>query len=444
MLLAIPSSHVEVENIPPHFFVAAMGDPPPHARDRPHMRKSLVPMSSPMVTNPPSTEREELLVFGIIGIPQVLALILLAAFFAQCAWFIVHVPMSQVEANYILQGIGHAQGIYNASDEWRSPLVALTAALPVIPLLHGQNGMAVDQFWLDQHRWFVRMPFLIVGLLLGASVWYVARRMFGNQGGYLALGIYCFSPGIIAHSSLAGPEILGAWGAFGIIFTAIATAHTLYAPREVVLWNIKRILLLGVSVAIAVGSQWVLVWLLVPALAFMIWAVPHRRAAALAILGSATVIGFALIAVTYGVHISRFAHGLATAKWFGVSFEAFHTTLLSLILGFYGNASPATGLLFVIAFGTYLAWRRTRFFGNSAPLIVSVMLLVIGIFMAVNVGALFFFYALPFLLVFASGVFADLLESKDPGVPAGIGYGLMLAQVIYSLVGLMRVFSRGA
>jgi hypothetical protein len=176
----------------------------------------------------------------------------------------------------------------------------------------------------------------------------------------------------------------------------------------------------------------------------MIWAVPHRRAAALAILGSATVIGFALIAVTYGVHISRFAHGLATAKWFGVSFEAFHTTLLSLILGFYGNASPATGLLFVIAFGTYLAWRRTRFFGNSAPLIVSVMLLVIGIFMAVNVGALFFFYALPFLLVFASGVFADLLESKDPGVPAGIGYGLMLAQVIYSLVGLMRVFSRGA
>ena len=401
-------------------------------------------MSSPIVTKPPlPVDREPLLVFGFVGIPQVIALILLAAFLAQCAWFIVHVPMSQVEANYILQGLGHVQGIYTASDEWRSPLVALTAALPVVPLLRGQNMLAVDQFWLDQHRWFVRTPFLLVGLLLGASVWYVARRMFGNQGGYLALGVYCFSPGIIARSSLAGPEILGAWGAFGIIFTAIATAHTLYAPREVILWNWKRILLLGVSIALAVGSQWVLVWLLVPALVFMLWAVPHRRAAACAILGSATAFAAILIAITYGIHISRFAHSLATAKWMSISFEAFRTNLLSLILGFYGNASPATGLLFLVALGTYLGWRRSRFFGNSAPLIVSVVLLAGGILMAIDVGALFFFYALPFLLVFSAGVFADLFESREPGVPYGIGYGLLLAQVIYSVVGLMRVFSRG-
>ncbi len=401
-------------------------------------------MSSPIITKPsPSVEREALLVFGFIGIPQIIAAILLAAFLAQCAWFIVHVPMSQVEANYILQGLGHEQGIYTASDEWRSPIVPLMAALPVVPWLRGQNMMAVDQFWLDQHRWFVRAPFLLVGFLLGASVWYVARRMFGNQGGYLALGVYCFSPGIIARSSLAGPEIVGAWGAFGIIFTAIATAHTLYAPREVILWNWKRILLLGVSIALAVGSQWVLIWLLVPALAFMLWAVPHRRLAASTILAAATAIGFALIAVAYGLHPSRFVHGLATAKWISVSLDAFRTNLLSLILGFYGNASPATGLLFVIALGTYFAWKRARFFGNSAPLIVAAMLLAGGILMAVNVGALFFFYALPFLLVFAAGVFADLFESREPGVPYGIGYGLLLAQIIYSIVGLMRVFSRG-
>ena len=402
-------------------------------------------MSSSLVTTPSlSEDHEPLLVFGFIGIPQVIALVLLAAFLAQCAWFIVHVPMSQVEANYILQGLGHVQGIYNASDEWRSPLVPLTAALPIVPLLRGRNMLAVDQFWLDQHRWFVRTPFLLVGLLLGASVWYVARRMFGNQGGYLALGVYCFSPGIVARSSLAGPEILGAWGAFGLIFTAIATAHTLYAPREVVLWNWKRILLLGVSIALAVGSQWVLVWLLVPALAFMLWAVPHRRGAAIAILGAATVFAALLIAVTYGIHPSRFVHGLAAAKWMSAGFEAFRTNLLSLILGFYGNASPATGLLFLVALGTYLAWRRARFFGNSAPLIVSLVLLAGGILMAVNVGALFFFYALPFLLVFSAGVFADLFESREPGVAYGIGYGLLLAQIVYSLIGLMRVFSRGA
>jgi hypothetical protein len=434
---------VEVENIPPHFLLRTLFATMPSATSS-RMRKLIRPMSSPIITKPSSSvEREELLVFGFIGIPQVIAALLLVAFLAQCAWFITHVPMSQVEANYILQGLGHEQGLYNASDEWRSPLVPLTAALPIVPLLRGQNMLAVDQFWLDQHRWFIRSPFLLVGLLLGASVWYVARRMFGNKGGYLALGVYCFSPGIIAHSSLAGPEILGAWGAFGMIFTAIATAHTLYAPREVILWNWKRILLLGVSIALAVGSQWVLVWLLVPAAAFMLWAVPHRRGAALTILAAATAFAAFLLSITYGFHLSRFAHGLATAKWMSVSLDAFHTNLLPLILGFYANASPATGLLFIVALGTYLAWRRARFFGNSAPLIVALSLLVVGILMSVDVGALFFFYALPFLLVFACGVFADLFETKDPGVPYGIGYGLALAQVIYSVIGLMRVFSRG-
>jgi Dolichyl-phosphate-mannose-protein mannosyltransferase len=433
---------VEVENIPPHFCTRIVIGLP--AALSPYMRKSIRPMSSPSPSQTPTpVEREELFVFGFIGIPQVIAAILLVFFIAQCAWFISHVPMSQVEANYILQGIGHSQGIYTASDEWRSPLVALTAALPVLPLLHGQNMLAVDQFWLDQHRWFVRTPFLLVGLLLGASVWYVARRMFGNQGGYLALGIYCFSPGIIAHSSLAGPEILGAWGAFGIIFTAIATAHTLYAPREVILWNWKRIVLLGVSIALAVGSQWVLVWLLIPAAAFMLWAVPHRRSAAMAILGAATVIATILIAITYGFHPARFIHSLATAKWMGLSLEAFHTNIASLLLGFYVNASPATGLLFLVALGTYLGWKRSRFFGNTAPLVVAVALLLGGILMALNVGALCFFYALPFLLVFAAGVFADLFESKQQGIAFGVGYGLFLGQIVYSVIGLMRVFSRG-
>ena len=83
--------------------------------------------------------------------------------------------------------------------------------------------------------------------MLGGSLWYVTRRLYGNPGGYIALTLYCFSPGMIV--SAAGSQNLGemggVWGAFGTIFTAIAVAHTLYAPREVVLWNWKRILLLG-------------------------------------------------------------------------------------------------------------------------------------------------------------------------------------------------------
>ena len=65
----------------------------------------------------------------------------------------------------------------------------------------------------------------------------------------------------------AEPEVGAAWGAFGAIFTAIAVAHTLYAPREVILWNWRRIVLLGLSLALAVGSQFSLVIVVPVALA---------------------------------------------------------------------------------------------------------------------------------------------------------------------------------
>ena len=32
-----------------------------------------------------------------------------------------------------------------------------------------------------------RTPHLMSGLLLGASLWYVARRLYGNEGGFIAL-----------------------------------------------------------------------------------------------------------------------------------------------------------------------------------------------------------------------------------------------------------------
>ena len=100
-------------------------------------------------------------------------------------------------------------------------------------------------------------PYLFFGFMLGASLWYVSRRLYGDSGGYIALTLYCFSPGMIlaAAGTKSFGELGGTWGAFGTIFTAIAAAHTLYAPREVVLWNWRRIFLLGLSVALAVGTQ---------------------------------------------------------------------------------------------------------------------------------------------------------------------------------------------
>src|SRR5207245_3292648 len=100
------------------------------------------------------------------------------------------------------------------------------------------------------------------------------------------------------------------WGTFGAVFTAIAVSHTLYAPREVVLWNWRRILLLGISLAVAVGSQFSLAIILPMLLLFMFYLAPERKASALAILLASVGIATLLIFASYFCHPSLFWHGL--------------------------------------------------------------------------------------------------------------------------------------
>ena len=44
-------------------------------------------------------------------------------------------------------------------------------------------------------------------------MWYVARRLCGNPGGYVALALYCFSPALIQASARwhREPEIVAAF-----------------------------------------------------------------------------------------------------------------------------------------------------------------------------------------------------------------------------------------
>jgi len=48
--------------------------------------------------------------------------------------------------------------------------------------------------------------YLLLGALLGASLWYVARRLYGNEGGFIALTLYCFSPGLIRATPSGQPS----------------------------------------------------------------------------------------------------------------------------------------------------------------------------------------------------------------------------------------------
>jgi hypothetical protein len=323
-------------------------------------------------------------------------------------------------------------------DTEHSPLLSVVTAAPLLAwpqrLLDNESSL----YW----RWLPRLPFMAIGAFLGASLWYVARRLCGNTGGFLALTLYCFSPAMIQASAVwhTEPEILAAWGAFGAIFTAIAVAHTLYAPREVVLWNWRRIVLLGVSLAIAVGSQFSMIVVVPLALAFLLYLAPIRRGAAFTIWAAACLVAGALLFAAYFFHARAFFEGTQHASFWGATWRSF--TVLAVYRGVGSQmlrACPALALLLPVAITTYLVWPRTRYFGNTAPLLVGVLFIGLGMAHPHVAGAGFLLASVPFLLIFVSGVLADLMETPFRRlVTAGV-WGLLGAYIVWNLLALAQI-----
>src|SRR6266849_2225341 len=400
------------------------------------------------------------------GRPQVLAGLLLLLFVAQCLWLMnrgLRLRPDSGEVFRIREGLGQWHGEWIAgtpsgarqeawenlppgwaqpgwiqNDGYDSNHSALWYLIASAPLLVRLGALPSDGYW----GWPARAPYLIFGVLLGASLWYVSRRLYGNAGGYIALGLYCFSPGIIQSSALwfAQPEIVAAWGAFGAIFTAIAVAHTLYAPREVVLWNWRRIVLLGVSLAIAVGSQFSMIIVIPLALAFMLYVAPIRRAAAFTIWIAAVVLATALLFATYFFHHHIFYAGLRHATFWGATWRAFTVPGVYRQVGVQIlRACPALALLLPLALATYLIWPRTRYFGNTAPGLVALLFVALGMAHPHVAGAGFLLATVPFLLIFVSGTLADLMETPYRQLVTATVWGLLAAYILWSLQALIHV-----
>jgi len=320
-------------------------------------------------------------------------------------------------------------------DQDRSPLYYLIAAAPLL-LRSGS--------WLPEslQPLLAASPYLFFGVMLGASLWYVARRLYGNAGGYIALALYCFSPAMIVNT--AGTQSLGemgaVWGAFGTIFTAIAVAHTLYAPREVVLWNWRRTLLLGLSLALAAGNQFSLGVLALAILPLMLWVAPVRPRAVLVIWITAIAVGVVLLFAGYFFEPALFEQGMLHARWinfepaaFGVS-VSYRNAWQTLFAG-----SPQLALALPVALIAHMAWRRSRYFGNTAPLLIAALLLILALGAPNFPGQGLQLTMLVFFFVFVSGVCADLIETPQRQfVRAGL-IGLLGASGIWNMYQLWRV-----
>ncbi len=373
------------------------------------------------------------------GRPQLFAGLLLLAFAGQCLWLAVKMPLRPVELAQIEQGrlLLHRQ----AGAEPRAALTPILAALPLMG--SPTSSPAGDDFsgsprYPRSWRWRARLPFIAIGLMLGASLWYVARRLYGAGGGMAALTLYAFAPPIVGRAASVQPTIISGWGAFGVIFTAIAVAHTLYAPREVVLWNWRRILLLGIAIALAVADQVSLVSAIILAVGFMLYIAPQRRGAALVIVAAGCALAFALLIVLYGFNVpellSAFS-GLRASEFApGLLGRGMTWSLLAVFL----LRVPAVLLLLLASLITFVFWKRPRYFGVLAPLLVWAVLLSQGIVMPHLGGYNLFLISLPFAFVFISGIFSDLLETQYGGLVLGILGGVLMAHAAFSISGLMR------
>jgi hypothetical protein len=388
------------------------------------------------------------------GHAQIAAGFLLLLFVAECAWLTAHEHPTSLDATDLNRfaveegyeqwhgrGIAGTPTIGNESqtlgnnfDPEHSALWYLTAAVPVAP------------FHLSsEHRsyvWLTRAPYVAFGALLGASLWYVSRRLYGNAGGFVALGLYCFSPTVIRASTLwsAPPQTGAAWGLFGAVFTAIAVSHTLYAPREVVLWNWRRILLLAVSLALAIGSEFQLAVVVPVLLAFMLYLAPSRKSAAGVILGAACAIALGLLFASYFFHPSLLWHGLLEATWLHVSGRALAMRGAYLQVGKEVVASgPVMALLVPASLLAYASWRRSRYFGNTAPLIVVLLFVFLRAGSPHPSDSIHSLIAVIFLFVFVAGISADLLESRFRNPVLAVLPGILGANALWNLLGLWDI-----
>jgi hypothetical protein len=323
-------------------------------------------------------------------------------------------------------------------DTEHSPLLSLVTAAPLLAWPQRLLTAESSPYW----RWLPRLPFLACGVFLGASLWYVARRLCGNTGGFLALTLYCFSPSMVQASAVwhTEPEILAAWGSFGAIFTAIAVAHTLYAPREVVLWNWRRIVLLGVSLAIAVGSQFSMIVVLPLALTFLLYLAPIRRAAALTIWTAASLLAVTLLFATYFFHPHTFSQGMRHASFWGATWRSFTVGGVYRGVAFeILRSCPALAVLLPVAVVTYVLWSRTRYFGNTAPGLIALLFSGLNMAHPHVAGAGFLPASIPFFLIFVSGILADLMETPHRQLVTAPVWALIAVYIFLSLQALAQV-----
>ncbi|MGC9199787.1 MAG: glycosyltransferase family 39 protein [Acidobacteriaceae bacterium] len=379
--------------------------------------------------------------------PQRVAALLLLVLFGQCLWTIGHQPLDANDLRYarcgcqmgenpsFLQSSFTTCGNLNHDGALAYRLAGLPlAAQHVLLLTIHPFRQSADQLsancdpdrgaWQARHPfslipYLLRLPFILFAVWLGGGLWWVAKRLFGPEGGALALALYTFCPAIVRYATHPNNEVLAMWGLYGLIYTAIGVGHALQGPRS--MWR-PRILLLTVALGLTTSAHLLagVVGFLV-GMAFFFYTADRRRSYVSPIMICAAMGALLIVFAGLGFHISALRNsftGGSLQSWFRF-FPARR---------FFTHPANA-GIVAAAAVALLVYWRNrpSRYFGNTAPLLMALLLFPLS---TTQVFTAPWIWALPFLFTFIGGVFADALESQQRALFLVLTVGVVVTQAV--------------
>lgn len=292
------------------------------------------------------------------------------------------------------------------------------------------GGSLNGSTWEARHElglviYLLHLPFVLFAMWLGAGMWWVARRMFGNEGAFLALGLYCFCPEVVRYAVRPNNEVLAMWGLYGTVYTAIGVAHAMHGPRRK--WR-PRIMLLSVALGFAAAAHLVAAMVgFLAAAVLMFYLAERRRSAVMQILIFAGLGALAIVFACFAFRPAAFSYvftGGGGRFWFW----------LDGIRSFFASANEAgITVALMVSLVLWLGLRRSRYFGNTVPLVLAG---AVASVMTTQVATSAWLWALPFLLTFTGGVFADVLETKYRRMFLGLSGGVLAVQALACLTAL--------
>lgn len=394
-----------------------------------------------------------------MGVPQRWAAVLLLVFLAECSFVISRQSVTSADYRYARCGremwerpsplagyftsCGNLNGegtfayrlagfpltaqrlLLEAGDRFRKPENRIYSA----GSLNGSTWEARHE--IGQVKWLLHLPFVVMAMWLGAGLWWVSRRLFGNEGGFFALALYVFSPAVVQYAVVPNNEILAMWGLYGLVYTAIGVAHAMHGPGR--RWR-PRIALLMLALGLSATAHLLAAMAgFVVSIGLMLYLAERRRSSVLLIATYSALGAMLVVLAFYSFRLQAFTYvftGGAGRFWF--STEGVRA---------YGLEpwNWPTLIAAAVALLLYAGVPRSRYFGNTAPLL---LWLAVAFLAATQVRTAAWFWALPFLMTFVGGVFADAFETRQRKLYLALSGFVVFTQALVC-VALLKGMARG-